>query len=223
LPGGGADGTPFAVAQSNTGLFVSARPLVMQARADSLLARRRWHNHKPSVPISGPPPTVRWPSLLALLSRANKQTRAGVKYSSHNRRGWSRYPSATRRRSIQPKRGSKQSTIPVSISGDTRGRATVLPSTMRAGSGQDSAGIGTELDIPIGAMMSLFIYPAKLWPIVISIWHDARFSTEGVTVPGIFRVLERNEVSTSCCRGRCYSCGCQSAAGKQPVGRAGGI
>lgn len=89
--------------------------------------------------------------------------------------------------------------------GNTGGRATVLPTTMRAGSGQ---GMGTHsfvLDNPMWAMMLHFICAAKLWSIAVSIWHDARFSTEGCDASGyFFHVLERNEVSSSCCRGRRY-------------------
>lgn len=39
---------------TNTALFVSARPLVNQARADSLSARSSWHNHGPPVPTPRP-------------------------------------------------------------------------------------------------------------------------------------------------------------------------
>jgi hypothetical protein len=65
--------------QSNTGLIISARPLAKKARADSLLARPGWYNHRPHVPISGPP-SNRWMGvgLVFPISRANKQTRAGV-------------------------------------------------------------------------------------------------------------------------------------------------
>ena len=37
-----------------------------------MLKRPRWHKHRPPVPISGPPSTVRWPWLVSPMSRANR-------------------------------------------------------------------------------------------------------------------------------------------------------
>jgi hypothetical protein len=60
------------------GFVCSARHLAEQARTDALLVTPSSHNHRPPVPNSGPPSTVRWPRLVSPMSRANNQTRAGV-------------------------------------------------------------------------------------------------------------------------------------------------
>jgi hypothetical protein len=83
--------------QSNIGLFVSARLLAKQARANSLLVRPSWHGHRRHVPISGPrvpisglPSTVRWPSLVfpsVCLALINKPGLEGEGYIVRTNRG----------------------------------------------------------------------------------------------------------------------------------------
>lgn len=71
--------------QAIHGPFVSARHLATPSRADSHLARPRWHRYGPPtstvgplVPVSGPLSAVGWPWLVSPVSRASKQTGIGL-------------------------------------------------------------------------------------------------------------------------------------------------
>lgn len=78
--------------QSNTGLLVSTRPLVEEARSISLQKGPRAPTSGPFgsfpgprvripgplIPSSRPPSTIGWPQLVSRMSCANKQTKAGL-------------------------------------------------------------------------------------------------------------------------------------------------
>lgn len=103
--------------------------------------------------------------------------------------------------------GQEKAVIPHSPSRRNRGGSEVSLTTTTPDSQPR-----TRVLLGVSGMMSFIGMLTPACAAGMLIWHDARIRSGCVTIPG--NVRARNEVSTTSCRSRRYTCQCQSAADK---------